>query len=218
MFGFSMFNAKHNTQPAAAAAAHPVNGATKMKPESQSQANTTNGVAVDALMATIGAVSENAELAKFEFRIENEWIDGGLNRTVVRDFHGTCQDIDHASPFTLYNDEPPVLLSGDQGPNPVENLLHALAGCLTTSMVYHAAANGIPVKSVKTRFEGDLDLRGFLGMSDEVRRGYQGIRAVFDIDGDIEEKQKAELVAMATKFSPVFDVITNGTPVNCSVA
>ncbi|MGH1419873.1 MAG: OsmC family protein [Hyphomicrobiaceae bacterium] len=189
-----------------------------MKPGPDSQTSTTNGVDVDDLMGTIEAVSENVELAKFEFRLENEWVDGGLNRSVVRDFYGTCQDIDHASPFELYNDEPLVLLSGDKGPNPVENLLHALAGCMTTSMVYHAAANGMPVKSVKTRFEGDLDLRGFLGMSDDVRRGYQGIRAVFDIDGDFDERQKAELVAMATKFSPVFDVITNGTPVNCSVA
>ncbi len=99
------------------------------------------------------------------------WVNGGLNRSTVKEFYGTGQDIDHAAPFTLYNDEPPVLLSGDKGPNPVENLLHALAGCLTTSIVYHAAARGMAVKAIRTRFEGDLDLRRLLGITKTRRNG-----------------------------------------------
>jgi uncharacterized OsmC-like protein len=180
--------------------------------------NTVNGVDRDALFATIDAIKQDAGLAAFEFRIENEWMGGGLNRTTIRDFHGTRQVVAHEQVFEVYNDEPPVLLSGDKGPNPVENLLHALAGCLTTSIVYHAAARGTRIDAVRSRFEGDLDLRGFLGMSNEVRKGYSGIRVVFDIDGDFNVEEKRELLAMGTGFSPVFDVLTNGTPVECMIA
>ncbi len=177
-----------------------------------------NGVDRQALFGTIDAVKADPALARFEFRVRNEWIDGGYNRSTVSAFHGTGQEIAHAAPFVLYNDEPPVLLSGDRGPNPVENLLHALAGCLTTTIVYHAAAKGIRVDVVRTRFEGDLDLRGFLGLSGEVRNGYEAIRAVFDIHGDLTLEQKRELMAMGPRFSPVFDVISNGTPVSCRLS
>lgn len=177
-----------------------------------------NGVDRQALFGTIDAVKANPAIAAFEFRIRNEWIEGGLNRSTVTDFHGACQDIAHARPFEVYNDEPPVLLSGDKGPNPVENLLHALAGCLTTSVVYHAAARGMKLDAVRTRFEGDLDLRGFLGLSEEVRNGYQAIRVVFEIDGDLTLDQKRELMAMGPRFSPVFDVVSRGTPVTCRLA
>ncbi len=178
----------------------------------------TNGVDIGALSATIDAVKSDPDLAKFVFRIRNEWIDGGLNRSSVTDFYGTRQDLSHETAFELFNDEPPVLLSGDKGPNPVENLLHALAGCLTTSLVYHAAARGIAVDSVATRFEGDLDLRGFLGLSEEVRKGYQSIRVTFEIGGDASAQEKRDLIAMAQTFSPVFDVVTNGVPVDCRLA
>lgn len=180
--------------------------------------NIVNGVDREALFATIDAVKHDNDLAKFEFRIENEWIGGGLNKSTVKDFYGTKKDIEHETPFELYNDEHPVLLSDDKGPNPVENLLHALAGCLTTSIVYHAAAKNIPVKAVRTRFEGDLDLRGFLNLSDEVRNGYSAIRVVFDIEGDMTAEEKRELMAMGPKFSPVFDVVSNGTKVDCVLA
>lgn len=177
-----------------------------------------NGVDRSALSATISAIQADPGLAGFRFRISNEWLGGGLNRSTVTDFHGTRQDIPHQTPFVLMNDEPPVLLSGDKGPNPVENLLHALSGCLTTSLVYHAAARGIRLAGVRTRLEGDLDLRGFLGLSQEVRRGYQGVRVVFEIDGDLTVAEKRDLVAMAASYSPVYDVVTNGTPVACRAA
>lgn len=177
-----------------------------------------NGVDRDALFDTIDAVKEDGELAKFGFRIENEWIDGGYNVSTVNGFSGTKQEHARETPFEIYNDEPPVLLSGDKGPNPVENLLHALAGCMTTSMVYHAAAKNIPVKGVRTRFEGDLDLKGFLGLDPKVRKGYQAIRVVFDIEGDLTTDEKRELMALAPQFSPVFDVVRNGTAIDCVLA
>jgi uncharacterized OsmC-like protein len=176
-----------------------------------------NGVSRPDLFASIDALSADPSLAQFNFRIENEWVHGGLNRSTVRDFYGTKQDIAHAAPFTLYNDEPPVLLSGDKGPNPVENLLHALAGCLVTSIVYHAAARGIRIDAVRTRFEGDLDLRGLLGITKACRNGYREIRVTFDIDGDLTPEQKRELMAMGPEYSPVYDVVSNGTKVVCGL-
>lgn len=180
--------------------------------------NIVNGVDRDALFGTIDAIKADPAIANFQFRLRNTWVDGGLNRSTIDGFCGAKQEMQHAQPFELLNDEPAVLLSGDKGPNPVEYVLHALAGCLTTSLVYHAAARGIPVRGVSTRFEGDLDLHGFLGMSDKVRRGFQSIRVTFDIDADVDAATKAGLVAMAETYSPVFDIVTNGVPVTCVVA
>ncbi len=177
-----------------------------------------NGVDRKALFDTIEAVKKDPALAKFEFRLKNEWMRGGLNRSTVKDFYGTKTEIDRNNPFVLYNDEPPVLLSGDEGPNPVENLLHALAGCMTTSIAYHAAAKGKKIDAIRTRFEGDLDLQGFLGLSKTVRKGYRNIRVVFEIDGDLTTEEKRDLMALAPTYSPVFDVVTNGTNVALTLA
>jgi uncharacterized OsmC-like protein len=176
-----------------------------------------NGVDREKLFGTIEAVTADPSLASFQFRLSNQWVGGGENRSRIDDFHGAGQEMRHKQPFFLINDEPEVLLSEDRGPNPVEYVLHALAGCLTTSLVYHAAARGIELRGVTTRFEGDLDLRGFLGISKEVRRGYQGIRVMFDIDADCDDAKKQELVKMGEAFSPVFDIVSNGVPVSCEL-
>jgi uncharacterized OsmC-like protein len=176
---------------------------------------TVNGVDRQKLFGTIEAVKADPKLATFKFRLSNRWIDGGENRSRIDGFYGTGQELQHKTPFELVNDEPEILLSGDRGPNPVEFVLHALAGCLTTSLVYHAAARGIEVRGVSTRFEGDVDLRGFLGLSKEIRPGYSGIRVTFDIDADCSDDKKRELVAIGEAHSPVFDIVTNGVPVTC---
>lgn len=174
-----------------------------------------NGVSRDGLFKVIEAVTADGALAQFNFRIENQWVGGGLNRSTVRDFSGVSQEFAHATAFEIYNDEPAVLLSGDKGPNPVENLLHALAGCLTTTIIYHAAARGIKIDAVRTRFDGDIDVRGLLGITKACRNGYREIRVTFDIEGDLTLAQKRELMAMGPEYSPVFDVVSNGTPVRC---
>lgn len=176
-----------------------------------------NGVDRKALFDTIAAVKASPDLGTFQFRIRNKWIDGGLNRSEVSSFYGAGAENPHASTFVLDNDEPPVLLSGDTAANPVEYVLHALAGCLTTTLVYHAAARGIAVEGVTTRFEGDLDLRGFLGITKSVRNGFSAIRVAFSIDGDLTDAQRRELIAVAQEFSPVFDIVSNGVPVTASL-
>jgi uncharacterized OsmC-like protein len=189
-----------------------------MKEQAMSATNIMNGVDRDKLFGTIDAIKADPAIARFQFRLRNKWIDGGENRSRVDDYDGAKQTFHRPAPFELVNDEPPVLLSGDKGPNPVEYVLHALAGCLTTSLVYHAAARGIEVRGVSTRFEGDLDLHGFLGLDPKVRRGFQNIRVVFDIEADADEATKQELIAMGQKYSPVFDIVTNGVPVACTLA
>jgi len=173
-----------------------------------------NGVDVSQLFGTIDAIKGTPDIAKFKFRATNEWIDGGHNRTTITDFYGAQQDHDHEKPFVLDEDEHQVLLGEDIGPNPVEYLLTGLIGCLTSALVYHAAAKGIEIKGVKSRLEGDIDLRGFLGMSQDVKVGYENIRVYFRIDADVSEEQKEELIKMAQKYSPVFNTVSNPTPVS----
>jgi uncharacterized OsmC-like protein len=172
-----------------------------------------NGVNVDQLFKTIELVKGNPESARFKFRASNTWVGGTHNRATVKDFYGALQEDDSRSPMTFDLDEPPVLCGTNRGANPVEYLLVALSGCLTTSLVAHAAAKGIAVKKVSSRYEGDLDLQGFLGLSDKVPVGYQQIRVFFKIEADISEAQKEELVKMAQKYSPVFNTITKSAPV-----
>ncbi len=177
-----------------------------------------NGVNVEQLFQTIDAIQVTPKIAKFTFRAKNQWQGGGHNRTTINEFEGACQRHTRAQPFVLDNDEPPVLLGKDIGANPVEQVLHALAGCLTSSLVYHAAARGIQINEVESTYEGDLDLRGFLGLDPKVRNGYQQLRITFKVKGDAPEEKLQELVELAQKRSPVFDVVTHGVPVRVTWA
>ncbi len=173
-----------------------------------------NGVHVKELFSTIDAIKGNPEIAKFKFRATNKWVQGTHNRATLKDFYGALKEDSSRKPIVLEIDEPPVLLGGNRGANPVEYLLVALSGCLTTSLVAHASAKGIEIKGVESRYEGDIDLRGFLGISEDVPVGYRDIRVYFKIDADISQEQKEELVRLAQKYSPVFNTITKSAPVS----
>jgi len=186
-----------------------------MKTATVRKETVVNGVNVDELFKTVDAVKKTAAIAKFRFRADNTWINGGHNRTSIRNFYGAgAEDTSRKTPFVLDADEPKVLLGTDRGPNPVEYVLTALAGCLTSSLVYHAAARGIAIEEVESHLEGDLDLRGFLGTSDEVRNGYENIRVTFKIKADATEEQLEELVQLARERSPVFDIVSHPVPVS----
>jgi uncharacterized OsmC-like protein len=186
-----------------------------MKTATSKKSTTINGVNVEELFKTMDAVKKTAAIAKFRFRADNTWIEGGHNRTSIRNFYGAGEeDTSRKTPFILDADEPKVLLGTDRGANPVEYVLTALAGCLTTSLVYHAAARGIAVEEVESHLEGDLDLRGFLGLSEEVRNGYENIRVTFKIKADATEEQLRELVQLAQNRSPVFDIVSHPVPVS----
>ena len=183
----------------------------------QKQATETiNGVDTARLFETVESIRKSPNLAVFRFRLNNDWLGGGRNKSIVQNFYGVGEeDFTRKKPFIINADEPAVLLGSDKAPNPVEYLLHALAACVTTSMIYHAAAKGITIKEVESRVEGKLDLRGFLGLSEDVRPGYENIQMDFKIKADVPEDQLADVLALGPKFSPVFDSITR--PVTVSV-
>ena len=99
-------------------------------------ATITNGVEVARIHETIAAVKENPQMGKFNFRIQNRWLNGGENLSEVRPFYAGGKLTKHKTKFVLSADEPEILLGTDNGANPVEHLLHALAACVTTSMVF----------------------------------------------------------------------------------
>ncbi|MCL6265486.1 OsmC family protein [Flagellimonas myxillae] len=174
-------------------------------------ANIKNGVNVDQLVDTINAVQGNPELAKFEFRAKNNWITGGHCVTSAKGFYGVGQeDTTRQETFTMECDHPSVLLGEDKAATPVEVVLHALGSCLTAAMTYHAAAHGIDIEGMESTLEGGIDLQGFLGLDPEIRKGYDGITVKFKVKSDASEEQ---LRALA-QFSPVFDIISNPTPVS----
>jgi len=173
-----------------------------------------NGVNVAGMYGTIDAIKDDPEIAEFKFRVKNKWVNGGNNHITISDFYGAKKDHTHDKPFELDADEPPLLLGEDIGPNPVEYALTALSACITTALAYHAAAKNIQLKGVESRLEGDLDLRGFLGISEDVPVGYKNIRVYFKIDADISKEKKRELIEAGQKYSPVFNTISNATPVS----
>lgn len=185
----------------------------KTQEMTQTAAMIVNGVDVTALSQTLDAMRQEPKLGTFQFRASNTWLGGGLNRSTIGDFYGAGQEQMRAKPFSLGADEPPVLLGGDKAANPVEFVLHALAACLTTTMVYHAASRGIVIKTVSSELEGDIDVRGFMGLADDVRKGYHHVRVKMRVQSDAPAEQ---LVALA-KFSPVYDIVSSSLPVEVTV-
>ena len=177
---------------------------------------TLNGVNVDQLFGVIDAIKGTPAIADFKFRIENKWMNGGHNRTTVGNFYGACE-IQTRDGFVVDAAEHQILLGEDQSPNPVEYLLHALAGCITTSLVYHAAARGYKITEVESVLEGDLDLHGFLGIDDKVRNGYKNIAITMKVQGDAPEAVLRELVEVAQARSPVYDMVLNPVPITVEV-
>lgn len=176
-----------------------------------------NGVDTPTLLATIDAVRAQPELAQFRFRAMNRWQQGTHSRTRIQSFYGAGGEQMHEREFTCDADHPMVLVGRDQAPTPVEFLLHALASCLTAGIGNIAAARGVTLHEVESTLEGDIDLQGILGLSDRVRNGYRSIRAAFTIKGDAPAEKLAQIVEQSRKRSAVYDVLTNGVPVEIVV-
>jgi uncharacterized OsmC-like protein len=173
-----------------------------------------NGVDIGAVQNTVQSIKENPGLAKGKFRARNKWINGGFNQSKINGFYCAQQELSHKRPFTLEADEPPILAGEDKGANPVEHLLHSLAACMTTTLVYHAALRGIRIDEIESELEGDIDLRGFLGLSNDVRRGYENVSVKFKVKADGEDIDRLKALS---KLSPVFDVTSKGTNVDVSI-
>jgi len=176
-----------------------------------------NGVDTATLFATLDAVKQAPAAARFQFRARNRWVSGTHSQSTIHDFFGVGEERTHAAPTVHDVDHPAVLVGSDQGPTPVEYVLHALAGCLTAGLANIAAARGIELTEVTSTVEGDIDLNGILGLDPDVRNGFQQIRVSFDVKGDAPAEKLQQLVAQSVKRSAVFDILTNGVPVNVEV-
>jgi uncharacterized OsmC-like protein len=177
---------------------------------------TRNGVDVATLFATLDAVKASPEIAKFQFRARNRWLTGTYSQSTIHGFYGAGQELTHRESASFEADHPEVLVGQDHAPTPVEFLLHAIAACLTSGIANIAAARGVNLTSVESTVEGDIDLLGILGLSEEVRNGYQQIRVSFRLEGDDPDKMRS-VVEQSRLRSAVYDVLTNGVPVSIDV-
>ena len=175
-----------------------------------------NGVDTATLFATLDAVKGNTEIAKFQFRATNRWVSGTHNQSTIHGFYGAMQEMTHGQAFTFDADHPAVLVGADNGPTPVEYVLHALAACLTAGLANIAAARGVNLTEVTSTVEGDIDLCGILGLSDDVRNGLSGLKVSFRLRGDDPDKLR-QVIEQSRQRSAVFDVVTNGVPVSIEV-
>jgi uncharacterized OsmC-like protein len=173
-----------------------------------------NGVDTEKLYATLDLLKEQPELGRFQFRATNRWIDGPHNRSTIKGFFGAgAEDTSRTEAFEVDAGEPALLLGTDQGANPAEYLLHALAACLTTSIVYVAAARKVELTSVESTLTGDMDVRGALGVDEKPRNGFERIRVSFRVTGHASEEKLREIVERARNRSAVYDMVTNGVHV-----
>ncbi|MBE9046560.1 OsmC family protein [Pleurocapsales cyanobacterium LEGE 10410] len=175
--------------------------------------NRINGINLDILNETVNAIQNDPELGKCKFRARNKWIDANHNCTTITGFYAAKQEIDHQQRFQLHADEPAILAGEDRGANPVEHLLNALASCVTTSIVAHAAVRGIHIEELESELEGDIDMRGYLGLASDIPKGYTDIRIKFKVKTDVENMKKLRRLA---EFSPVYNTILNGSRVDIS--
>lgn len=177
--------------------------------------NEVNEVNVSQLMETIDHVKQEPGVARFTFQAHNEWLGGARSETTIQSFYHAGKENDsRPEPFVLEGDEPPILLGQNTAPNAVEAILHALASCLVVGFIYNAAAQGIRVQELEMDVEGEVDLHGFLGLSEKVRPGYENIELTYRVQADAPREKLEELCAYVQKTSPVLDIIRNPVPVS----
>ena len=176
-----------------------------------------NGVDTATLFATLDAVKQAPEAARFQFRAHNEWVSGTHNRTTIADYFGVGEERSHERTFVFDADHPAVLVGRDHGPTPAEFALQALAACLTAGLANIAAARRVNLTEVRSTITGDIDLNGILGLNPDVRNGYERITVRFTVKGDAPAEKLRELVEQSRARSAVYDIITNRVPVTIEV-
>ncbi len=173
----------------------------------------TNGIDLSVVQETVKAMQQDPDFARCQFRVHNQWIDGDHSRTTIESFYAGKQENSHQTPFQLDADEPPMLAGRDEAPNPVEHLLNSLATCVTTSMVAHAAVRGIEIEELECDIEGDIDLRGFFGLENDVPKGFQNIRVTFQAKSDAD----SETLKSLAEFSPTYNTLLSGVDIDLRV-
>ena len=180
---------------------------------SETNGPVVNGVPTGQLMEVIDSIQQDANNAQFQFRLSNRWLGGSINRSRMTGFTANGRKDRHLHAMEAEADEPRVIAGEDTAPTPVEFVLHALASCLTTTMVYHAAVQGIRIESVESQLEGDIDVRGFFGLSEDVRKGYKQVRVRMQVKSDASAEKLKELAM----YSAVYDIVSNSLPVELDI-
>ena len=175
-----------------------------------------NGVDVQKLTETVETLKSNPKAGLLRHRAHNRWVEGAHCRTRIQDFALGGEEMSRSMPFEIHGDEPPALLGEDHGPSATEAALHALAACLNTTFIYHASARGVKIELLEIEVDAELDLRGLLGLSEEVRNGYSKIHITFHVKADASDEKLKELCEVAKQRSPVFDMISHGVPIDTS--
>jgi uncharacterized OsmC-like protein len=174
-----------------------------------------NGIDTEQVYGTLDALKAQPELARFVFRASNTWLEGTHSRSTIHSFWGAGQeDSSREAPFELEASEPPILFGHNEAPNPAEIVLHALAGCLTLTIVNIAAARKVELTEVTSEIEGVLDVRGATGLDDAYRNGFERIDVRFSIKGDAPREKLEQIIARAQARSAVYDIVTNPVPVH----
>ena len=174
----------------------------------------TNGVDVGQIMNVIGAIEADAGYANFQWRATNQWISGGLSRSRIKEFFaGNAEDTTRKEAFTLDADEPTIAAGQDSAPNSMEHVLHALATCLTGTLVNHAAVQGIRIEAVESSYTGDMDVRGLFGLADDVRKGFSKVT----VNMRVKSEASAEELTKLALFSPVYEMVSRSVPVEFSL-
>ncbi len=177
----------------------------------------TNGVDTGALFGALDAVKAQPEAAKFQFRARNQWISGTHSKSTIYDFYGLGGEQTHVDAHSYEADHPLQLVATDKAPTPAEQLLHALAACITAGVGNVAAARGVELTRVESVVTGDIDLVGLLGIDPTVRNGYQAIEVSLTIEGDASAEELRKVVERSVARSAVFDMLTNGTKVSVDI-
>ena len=173
-----------------------------------------NGVDVPTFIATLGAVDNQREIARFTFRANGQWLAGTHSRVEFKDFYGACTENEHNQAYAVEGDHPEVLCGTDNAPTPAELLLGALSACLTAGIGNIASMRQVKLNSVECKVEGDIDLNGILGLDETARNGFTGVRVIVKIDGDADRETLEKIVRQSVARSAVFDVMTNGVSVS----
>jgi uncharacterized OsmC-like protein len=170
-----------------------------------------NGIDIQQVMNMAGNIQQDEDFGKFRFRAINSWIDGARSESAIQGFYaGSEENHDRKQALKVSADQPEFLGGNNTAPNPVEHLLHSLNSCLTVTLNYHASVNGIPVDSIETSSEGEMNARGFFGISEDVRKGYERIRINMRVKSEADEQMLTKLAM----YSPVFEMISKSVPVD----
>jgi uncharacterized OsmC-like protein len=170
----------------------------------------TNGVNVGQLLDVVATIEADPGYAKFQFRASNEWIEGGRNRSRIKEYYaGNAEDTNRQQAFIVDSDEPTIAAGHDSAPNPVEYVLHALGACLTSTLVNHAAVRGIEIEAVESSYTGNIDVRGMIGLSEDARKGFSKVTVSMRVKSEASVEELTELAL----YSPVYDIVSKSLPV-----